>query len=124
LKASGITVEPGQPVKIVARTEDGKTTERTYETMGGAPWNRERETVSVTEKITRIYVESEGKIAWENRSVSTPPYMLHRKEGQSIGQAAAASNQYNLAFLNSVRVPAYVPKVREKLGLGTSGFAQ
>jgi hypothetical protein len=122
LRENRITVAAGQPVKVVARTEDGKTIEQTWQSFGGpgrfGP-GRETQTTSVTEKITRVYVEVDGKIAWENRTVSVPSF-VQRKEGQSIGEAVGAANKFNLAFLQSVRVPAYVPKPREPSEAGRS----
>ncbi|HEV7300223.1 MAG TPA: hypothetical protein VGN72_12710 [Tepidisphaeraceae bacterium] len=126
LKRSGIEVAEGRPVKLVARTEQGDTRTQTYErrNFGGfGPPSRETETVSVTEKITRVFFESNGKVLWENRTVSGTPWHVQSKEGQSIGQAVQAASQFNLAFLESVRVPAYVARPQEIVSVGKSRWS-
>ncbi|HEX8915123.1 MAG TPA: hypothetical protein VF796_22420, partial [Humisphaera sp.] len=118
LKRNNVTVADGQPVRVVLRTEDGKTTEQTFRSIG--PGGGGTQTVSVTEKITRVFVEADGQVAWEARSVYVPTF-VNRQQGQTIGDAVGqANNKYNLGFLQNVRVPAYVPKVTEKVGLGSS----
>jgi hypothetical protein len=121
LKQAGIKIADNQPVKVAARTEDGKTIERKWQVRNFGPGAGlpTEETVSVTEKITRFYVESDGKVAWEVRSVNAPS-MVSRKEGQSVADAVAAANQYNLQFLQTVRLPQYVLKPREPLEYGKS----
>ena len=125
LKRNGINVAPGRPVKLIARTEQGKTNTQTYErrNFGFGPPSREVETVSVTEKITRVFFEAGGKVLWENRTVSGTPWHVSAKEGQSIGQAVQAASSFNLAFLESVRVPAYVAKVDEAKPIGASRWS-
>lgn len=126
LRRNGIGVAAGQPVKLIARTEQGKTESRTYErrNFGGfGPPSRETETVSVTEKITRIYFEANGQVAWENRTVSTAPWMVNSKQGESIGSAVNAASSFNLQFLESVRVPVYVPQPAETVGFGQSRWS-
>jgi hypothetical protein len=123
LKQSGIRVDDAAPVKLIARTERGETREQTYERRGagfGGPFNREAEKVAVTEKITRIFFESGGKVAWESRTSSGVPMFVTSQEGQTINAAVQAASQFNLAFLESVRVPAYVPLPTDAPGLGQS----
>ena len=122
LQQSGIDVADNAPVKLVARTEHGKTREQTYERrgVGAGPWNRDVGKVNVTEKITRIYFEAGGKVAWESRTSGGVPMFVMSKEGQTINDAVQDANKFNLAFLESVRVPAYVPKPTDAPGLGRS----
>jgi WD40 repeat protein len=120
LKQQGITVDPNSPIKLIARTEQGKTTEQEYTTVGGAPWDRETQKVTVTEKITRVFIEHEGKVAWESRTSSGMPMFITRKEGQGIQEAVAAASQFNIGFLEGVRVPAYIPRPSDTPWLGES----
>jgi hypothetical protein len=123
LQKLGIKVDPASPIKLIARTETGKTTEQEYQRRGiGNPFSRETEKVTVTEKITRIFFEHEGKVAWESRTSSGAPMFVQAKEGETIGQAVQAASQFNVSFLESVRVPAYVPAPIEKPWLGTSAW--
>lgn len=119
LKQAGISVDPNSPIKLNARTEQGKTSTQTYREIG-RPFG-DTTTVSVTEKITRVWLESDGKIAWESRTSSGgAPMFVSRKEGQDINAAVQAGSQFNLAFLESVRVPAYVPQPSDAPWLGES----
>ncbi len=115
LKESGINVADNSPVKLIARTEQGQTRQQSYEVRENgrprAPWDREVKTVSVTEKITRIFFEVDGKVAWESRTSSSAPMFVTMKEGQTVDQAVQGSVGFNMAFLEAVRVPAYVPRV-------------
>jgi hypothetical protein len=119
LRQAGISVDPNSPIKLNARTEQGKTSTQTYREIG-RPFG-DTTTVSVTEKITRVWLESNGKIAWESRTSSGgAPMFISRKEGQDINAAVQAGSQFNLAFLESVRVPAYVPQPHDMPWLGES----
>lgn len=120
LKQEGITVDANSPIKLIARTEQGKTTEQEYSTVGGAPWDRETQKVAVVEKITRVFIEHDGKVAWESRTSSGAPMFVTRKEGQGIQEAVQAANQFNLAFLEGVRMPAYIPRPSDTPWLGES----
>jgi hypothetical protein len=123
LKQNGISVAPGRPVTLTARTEHGPTREQVYERRSfgfGGPPARDVEKVTVTEKITRLFFEAEGKVAWETRTSSGVPMFVSSKQGQSIGQAVAEASQFNVAFLESVRVPAYVPRPSDTPWLGQS----
>jgi hypothetical protein len=45
---------------------------------------------------------------------------VNAKQGQTIGQAVQAASVFNVRFLESVRVPAYVPAVSDTPWLGES----
>lgn len=125
LAKNGIAVADGQPIKIVAKTENGATKTQAFKSTAIArPGFQQPEVgeVSVTEKITRVYVEMGGKKAWEDSSTSTP-YFVTRKEGQSIADAVSAANTFNLSFLKSVLVPSYVPRPEAVTVQGTSVWA-
>jgi hypothetical protein len=124
LMQAGIKVDPNSPIKLNARTEQGKTSTQTYEvTQFGRPFDRKQETVSVTEKITRVYFEFDGKVAWENRtSTGGAPMMVTTRGDQTINDAVQAGSKFNLAFLESVRVPAYIPRASDTPWLGESAW--
>jgi hypothetical protein len=123
LQQQGMRVDPASPIKLIARTETGKTTEQEYRQIGRGPaWNAPTEKVAVTEKITRIFFEHDGKVAWESRTSSGTPMFVSAKEGQTIGQAVQAASVFNVRFLESVRVPAYVPAVSDTPWLGESSW--
>ncbi|MFT3786108.1 MAG: hypothetical protein QM770_08080 [Tepidisphaeraceae bacterium] len=109
LNSRGVQVRDGLTTKLVVRTEDGKSEQRTYQTMGGAPWNRETNTVTVTQKITRVFVERDGKNLWETTATSGAGFILTRKEGQSMQDAVNEQARANLGFVKSVRVPDVIP---------------
>lgn len=123
LTDAGLTIADGQPIRLVARTEQGKTESRVYQRWGGfGPGGPRQEAASVTEKITRLAFEVDGKVAWETRSVNFGGGMVSIKQGQSIADAVAAGNTYNTGFLATVHVPAKVPRPVEPEKLGKSQF--
>ena len=118
LQQSGIAVADNAAVKLVARTERGKTQEQEYRGRGMRHFERDK--VNVTEKITRIYFEADGKVAWESRVSSGAPMFVTVEAGQTVNDAVQAASQFDLGFLEAVRVPAYVPAPAEVPGLGQS----
>lgn len=123
LEKNHITVDPAAPVRIVVRTEDGKTVQETWGTFGGAPWDRQQETVNVTDKITKVTIEAAALIAWETHAVNRPIGVVHAKPGQTIGQAVGDANKFNTAFLRSVHLPQYVMLPSDKPIQGESRWA-
>ena len=105
LKDRDATIADDAPLRIIVRTENGKSEEREYESMGGPSFSREHVKVQVTERITRITIERDGKPIWEARSVGWPPFMIMKKQGQSLADAVHDSNKHNLAFLRAARLP-------------------
>ncbi|HEX8323010.1 MAG TPA: hypothetical protein VF595_03775 [Tepidisphaeraceae bacterium] len=120
LARDGLKVAEGQPVRLVARTENGKTTQETWRRMGGPMFGGGQETVEITERITRIYYEDHGKVVWENRTVARPFGMIRGDGNKSINQTVRDANTFNLGFLQSVRIPTVVPRFREPLTAGKS----
>ena len=116
LEAGGLVIDPASPIRLVARTEEGKTEARTYRKMG--PGGGTTETVNVTEKITRIYIEFSGAKIWERQSVSTAGSMLQMNQGQSVQDAA--TTQYNVGFFENVRIPTILPKAQDPASVGSS----
>lgn len=115
-----IKIADGQNVRLVGRTESGRSEQRTYQTIGGAPGNRDQQTVTVTEKITRFSLEVDGKVAWERRASSTAGGMVHLQEGQSMQQAVDASQGSSAAFLQQITLPEIVPLPAEPLTAGST----
>lgn len=103
LEKAGAVVVDGAPTRIVARVEDGKSEERMYESRFSI--DRERLKVTVTEKITRLWIESNGKNVWEIRQSAWPSMMVDRKEGQSIQDAVQAASKPQVDFLRRVALP-------------------
>jgi WD40 repeat protein len=110
LSRNRITVVDGAPIKLVAKTEDGKTIERKWQVQSFGPGGGTRmETASVTEKIVSVQIQSGDATPWSTRSVNAPNVVVP-KQGQSFADALAAANQYDLKFFQNVRLPAYVLK--------------
>lgn len=115
LAQHNIQIDNASPIRLIAKTENGKTEQRTYRRFGGG-----QETVAVTEKISRIYFEQNGKIAWEARMSTGFLGFVQAKDGQTIAQAVTAANKPNLGFLEQAQIPAYVPRPTETPWLGVS----
>lgn len=118
LAQHNIKVDNASPIRLVAKTENGKTEQRSYQRFGFG--GRGQETVAVTEKISRIYFEHNGQIAWEAKTTTNASMMVNAKEGQTIAQAVLEANKPDLAFLERAQVPAYVPRPTDTPWLGVS----
>lgn len=108
LARQGIRLGDGADLRLLVRTEDGKSEERLYEEMAGRMLERERLKVTVVERITRIWLEQQGRILWERRVSAWPPMTVSRKEGQSLPDAVAAANVPSVDWLRTVTLPAAV----------------
>jgi len=120
LAARQITVADGQPLRIVARVETGQSQERVYEQLHGPPSSRERQTVTVTEKITRLFVELDDQVAWETRAVSGAGHFISREQGQSIADAVQQSGRPATSFLANVTLPQVILRPGSAQPIGSS----
>ena len=116
LKANGITVTAGQPVKLVASNTPGQTKEITYQMFGRMADQK----VSVAEMKLGLSFVQDGKTLWEKTQTAGAPAMITMKEGQTADQAVEADRAGSWKFFESASLPRYVPKAREKLGYGES----
>jgi hypothetical protein len=122
IKRLGLTIDPAAPVHIVARTQNGKTfTEHYRSTMG--PAFGSDVAVNVTDKISSVSIERDGKPAWVTQTTNRPGMMVFGKAGQSVSEAVTSANQFNIGFLQSARLPNYVLKPTDGADLGKSMWA-
>jgi hypothetical protein len=117
LKANGVRIAEGQPIKLTATTAPGESRQMQYHRFGrmGAA-----ETITVNEQKLRIAFEMDGQPLWENVSTVGAPMMLSLKKDQSIDQAIAESKANAWHFFERVDIPKHVPRLPEKLAYGTS----
>jgi WD40 repeat protein len=122
LRQSNITVDPASPIKLFARTETGKTNTQTYQIRKFGSFETSTETVSSTEKLTKLGFEYNGKVAWEtvNSSGAYLPSMVMTTGGKSINETVQAQNKYSAGYLASVRVPNYLPVPTDQPWAGSS----
>lgn len=124
LQRNGITVAEGQPIKLVASTEQGKSIEMSY-----VPWmfahlpgnvpNTQK--VTVSEIICRLgFVGADGKKLWERVNHVLPPGGLRQKKDQSIEDAVAEAMHPPASFFTDTLIPKQVPNRAEFKGFGMS----
>ncbi|HEX4796321.1 MAG TPA: Tudor-knot domain-containing protein [Humisphaera sp.] len=119
LADNGLTIADGQPMKVVAYTENGEEHQMEYRSFGfnrGGP-GLTKMNVRDIKNILAIQTQ-DGKSIWERQSVVTAPFGMTLKQGQTIEQAVAEHMVPNAGFFQSLNIPAYLP--RSKNGLGTS----
>ncbi len=119
IQRAGFAIDPAANVHVVVRTEDGKTVTQRWNHFAAGPFSSGGEDVSVTEKIVRATINVADKPAWESRDVHQLG-MVGRKNGQSIGQAVAEQNVYDIDFLKRASLPNYVLRPEATTGLGQS----
>lgn len=110
-------------IRVVARSESGRSEQRTYEQRGfGRPFGGEQTQVTVTEKITRMTIEIDGKPVWETRTSSMAGSMVQLQQGQSMQDAVNASSRSNAGFLQRITLPETFFEPMESLPAGTSQY--
>jgi hypothetical protein len=122
LRQSGIRIDPASPVKLYARTETGKTNTQTYEVRKFGSFETKTETVSTTEKLTKLGFEFNGKVVWETVSSTGAflPPMVMTTGGKSINETVQEQTKYNAGWLESVRLPNYLPVPTDQPWTGAS----
>lgn len=124
LQKNGVTVADGQPIKLVAMTEPGKTREMSYvpAMFAHLPGNVPNTTkINVTELISRLtFVGADGAKLWERSSTLQPPGALRQKKDQSVADAVAEAMHPSAGFFTDTLIPKQVPNRSEFKGFGTS----
>ncbi len=118
IQQNKLVLDDTAPIRITVATEPGKTSEREYRTLGVGSGGPQK--VSVTEMISKVTIEVDGKKAWESRSVASAGAFMTLKTGQTIEQAIAEASKPNPTFLKSVKLPAYLTKPRDPAWYGSS----
>ena len=114
----GLVLADDQPIKIVAATEAGKTTEREYRLIGFGAFGQ-TEKATITEQKARLSVEADGKPVWQvDGSTTAGGFHVTVKQGQSVQDAINEASRPNTGFLRSAQVPAYLTKPREPAWYG------
>jgi hypothetical protein len=116
LKANGVAVADGQPVKLTATETTGQTREISYQ-MFGQPGSTK---ASYTEKKLSLAFTADGQTAWEAGGVIGPPFFITLKKGQTISEAIAQHQAQGYNFFKNAELPHMVPKPREPMALGQS----
>lgn len=119
LERLGVTIEPNQPIKLVATLTQGAGETATYETTGPrfGPFATGGKQTTVTTKSwkQRVALEVDKQVAWEVTGTSggIAPGMLHAERGKSFQQDADMWNDPNIGFFMSVKLPKYVLMPRQ-----------
>jgi hypothetical protein len=116
LKANGVQIADNQPIKLSIHDEPGETREVSYRLMGPGAFGRS-EKISVQEiKHTMQIVGDDGKALWKRMSVTSPPFFISMKRGQSAQDAVNEQMKPSAGFCEGVNVPRFVPKVTGGFG--------
>src|SRR5205814_1764609 len=120
LTDNGLIVADGKPVRIVAYTENGQERPMEFRPLGFNRGGQGVTKMTVRDLNNIVAVQAQdGKSLWQREYVVTAQFGLTTlKEGQTIEQSVAEHMVPNIGFLQSVNIPAYLP--RSRTGLGTS----
>jgi hypothetical protein len=114
LAADGFKVVPTADTVVLCRTEPGQQHEHHYgKTTAGMPMflpPGSGESITLTDKVTRITIQQSGQTIWERKRTSGPAGSFPLKEGQSLQDGAAATIQYDPRFLINIEIPPYIAK--------------
>ena len=115
-------------IRLVGRSESGRTEQRAYQqhTMGqpfGGPLGGGAVTeVTVTEKISRLTLEVDGKPLWETRASSMAGFSVPVRQGQSMQEAVNAEAEAHMPSLYDTRLPETLFEPIDTLPPGTPKF--
>lgn len=120
LAANGVTVVDNEPLRFVATSEQGKSREMSYKTIGPR-FGQPAEKVTVNEVIYKLQLlDQNGAILWQQHATQSPPTSLDIKKDQSVGDAVNEAMQPSAGFFASIGIPRLVPKGSNLPGLGAT----
>jgi hypothetical protein len=123
LARNGLTVADGQPIKLVASTEQGKAREMKYvpSMFAHLPGNVPNTTkMNVNELIQRLsFVDGDHKL-WERTLVIQPPGAVRQKKDQSVENAVTEAMRPTEHFFIGTMIPKRVPRMADGKGFGKS----
>lgn len=121
LKDNGFRIGKNAPVRVLVRTEAGKTEEANYERFG-VPFGADVMRGTFQEKISRVTIVIEGMPAWELSSRTVAPLSLGIRAGQSAGQALDKHRGPDLDFFDKVVLPRYLCVAKTTHTFGATEF--
>ena len=107
------TTDPAAKLRLVGNSST-ESEQRTYESVGGAPWQREQTTLDVEKKLTRLTLQIDGQPAWEFATATSPAMLLTVQEGQTVQDAVTASAAgRDVRVLDGLTLPDIIPDPRQ-----------
>ncbi len=106
IEKNGWVLDPAADIRIIARTEDGKSETRTFRSVV----DRTERSITVTEKITRCAIEKQGVRYWSVERSKTPSsiFLLHGDE--TLEQAMAEASKPDLRLFRDTHLPTALMK--------------
>lgn len=116
LTANGINIADNQPIRLTVKSEPGETREMSYRRMGpGAFGETDKRSIQQT-KNTIAFVSKDDQVFWRRVGVTSPPFFLNMKAGQSIDDALAEQMKPSPGFFTNVRLPRFLPRNPDGFG--------
>lgn len=110
---AGLKIADAGTLHIIYKSAPGETREVSYRRMHG----REQETVQVTEQVTSITIELDGKPIWRGGSSFTGQGFVDIKEGQALGDAINIARERSIIAAGTTTLPDRLLKPAERLSL-------
>jgi hypothetical protein len=114
-------------LRLVLSLELGKTEQRVIDTFTHVGSSRPLETVRITQRISRIRIELQGRMIWGVSAVSADPEpmlisMRHNTQNQyrTLQEMADELIKPDMAIFTAVRLPAYLVKPPNPMYQGAS----
>lgn len=116
LAEAGMQVADGQPIRLIARMENGQPASTTYRSFG---IDRTETQVSYTPLVYRTTLEIDGAKVWEKESIQSPGAFLPSKEGETVDQAVNRVMDPNASYFGG-RFPTHLVKPQYQEPPGTT----
>ena len=130
LRKQGFKIALDQPVKLVLSTKLGVRKKYLYLDNGGVgnltpflPFSiihGDFDTVMFQQYVSRVTLTIDGKVAWKNSCVSTPPHHVAIPEDKSIRQILKKYEKPNIDFFLGVKIPSHVARPQSNVSFGAS----
>ena len=117
LTQAGMQVAENQPLQLVATLSHGKTEQVTYQSFDAI--NRERETVSVTDRVYKLEIQKNGVPIWDRTFTMSSPMHIRLQENESIREGVTRVMTPKKEYFQG-RLPTYVVKPEHQKPLGKS----
>jgi hypothetical protein len=118
LEALGLTVVDDAPLKLVCDQIPQQPVQVEYNFIG-----RGASKVTITPTHMRVWLELDGKKAWENVAQGGAPFMLMVRQDQTVEQAIAEAIRDQWRFYARIAIPDWLPKPRDPLPYGSTNLS-
>ncbi|MEM7681810.1 MAG: hypothetical protein AAF288_07630 [Planctomycetota bacterium] len=121
IQSAGYRLDPDAPVRLIALTEKGPTTQREFAVRRFGAMRERVYEVNVTPHIARAELHIDGRVVWQAQAATgIGPTHVRLEEGQTPQQAVDAQAFFPLQVFRNLNLPRHLIDLQPAPGAGTS----